>query len=51
MKEHIVHSGAWGPALIVVVMASWLLYRYLAQARADVHPALGAMAQAGHEAR
>ena len=30
MKEPIVHSGAWGIALIVVVVASWLLYRYLA---------------------
>ena len=30
MKEHIAHSGAWGIALIVIVIASWLLYRYLA---------------------
>ena len=30
MKEHIAHSGAWGIALIVIVVASWLLYRYLA---------------------
>ncbi len=30
MKEHIAHSGAWGIALMAVVVASWLLYRYLA---------------------
>lgn len=30
MKENIAHSGAWGVALIVIVVASWLLYRYLA---------------------
>jgi methanethiol S-methyltransferase len=30
MKDHIAHSGAWGLALIFVVLASWLLYRYLA---------------------
>ncbi|MEO6993620.1 MAG: isoprenylcysteine carboxylmethyltransferase family protein [Lacunisphaera sp.] len=30
MKEHIAHSGAWGLALIFIVGASWLLYRYLA---------------------
>ena len=30
MKEHIAHSGAWGIALIAIVIASWLLYRYLA---------------------
>ena len=30
MNEHIAHSGAWGIALIVIVIASWLLYRYLA---------------------
>jgi protein-S-isoprenylcysteine O-methyltransferase Ste14 len=30
MQEHIAHSGAWGIALIVIVVASWLLYRYLA---------------------
>jgi len=30
MKEHITHSGAWGIALIVIVLASWFLYRYLA---------------------
>jgi protein-S-isoprenylcysteine O-methyltransferase Ste14 len=30
MKEHIANSGAWGIALIVIVVASWFLYRYLA---------------------
>jgi len=30
MKEQIAHSGAWGIALIVIVVASWFLYRYLA---------------------
>ena len=30
MKENIAHSGAWGIALIAIVVASWLLYRYLA---------------------
>lgn len=30
VKEHSAHSGAWGIALIVIVVASWLLYRYLA---------------------
>lgn len=30
MKEHIAHSGAWGLALIVIVLVSWMLYRYLA---------------------
>ncbi|MDW7709682.1 MAG: hypothetical protein SCH98_04345 [Deferrisomatales bacterium] len=30
MNEHIAHSGAWGIALIVIVIASWVLYRYLA---------------------
>tara|TARA_R110002111_G_scaffold113992_1_gene174930 strand:- start:853 stop:1509 length:657 start_codon:yes stop_codon:yes gene_type:complete len=30
MNEHIAHSGAWGIALIVIVLASWFLYRYLA---------------------
>jgi protein-S-isoprenylcysteine O-methyltransferase Ste14 len=30
MKEHIEHSGAWGMALIVIVLVSWALYRYLA---------------------
>ena len=30
MTEHIAHSGAWGLALIVIVVVSWFLYRYLA---------------------
>ena len=30
MNDHIAHSGAWGLALIIIVIASWLLYRYLA---------------------
>ena len=30
MTEHIAHTGAWGIALIIIVIASWLLYRYLA---------------------
>lgn len=30
MSEHIAHSGAWGLAAIMVVVASWVLYRYLA---------------------
>ena len=30
MKEHFAHSGAWGIALIVIVVVSWLLYHYLA---------------------
>lgn len=30
MNEQIAHSGAWGIALIVIVLASWFLYRYLA---------------------
>ena len=30
MKDHIAHSGTWGLALIFIVIASWLLYRYLA---------------------
>ncbi len=30
MNEHIAHSGAWGLAAVMVVVASWLLYRYLA---------------------
>lgn len=29
MKDHIAHSGAWGIALIVIVLVSWFLYRYL----------------------
>ena len=30
MSDHIAHSGAWGLAIIMIVVASWLLYRYLA---------------------
>lgn len=30
MTDHIAHSGAWGLTAIMVVVASWLLYRYLA---------------------
>lgn len=30
MERGIAHSGAWGIALIVIVIASWLLYKYLA---------------------
>lgn len=30
MNEHIAHSGAWALAAIMVVVASWFLYRYLA---------------------
>jgi len=30
MNEHFAHSGAWGLAAIMIVVASWVLYRYLA---------------------
>ncbi|GMQ81128.1 MAG: isoprenylcysteine carboxylmethyltransferase family protein [Rhodothermia bacterium] len=30
MRDDIVHSGAWGIAAIMVVVVSWVLYRYLA---------------------
>ena len=30
MNEHVAHSGACGIALIVIVVASWFLYRHLA---------------------
>lgn len=30
MTDHIAHSGAWGLALIMIAVASWVLYRYLA---------------------
>jgi len=30
MTDHIVHTGAWGIALIMIVVVSWFLYRYLA---------------------
>lgn len=30
MNDHIAHSGAWGLAIIMIVAASWLFYRYFA---------------------
>jgi purine-cytosine permease-like protein len=30
MNEFIAHSGAWALAVIMIVLASWFLYRYLA---------------------
>lgn len=30
MKENIAHSGAWAMAAIMIVVASWLFYRYFA---------------------
>src|SRR5487761_865680 len=30
MSLHIAHSGAWGLAIIMIVVASWLFYRYFA---------------------
>jgi len=30
MNEEITHSGVWGMAAIMIVVASWVLYRYLA---------------------
>lgn len=30
MKEDIAHSGTWGLAVIMIVVASWLFYRYFA---------------------
>jgi len=30
MQEDIAHSGAWGLAAIMIVVASWVLYRFLA---------------------
>lgn len=29
MEENIAHSGAWGIAAIMIVVASWIFYRYL----------------------
>ncbi len=29
MSQHFTHSGAWGLAIIMIVFASWLVYRYL----------------------
>lgn len=28
MQEHFAHSGAWGLAIIMIVVASWLFYRF-----------------------
>lgn len=30
MNDYIAHSGAWGLAVIMIVIASWVLYRFLA---------------------
>jgi len=30
MKEDIAHSGAWGIAIIMIVVVSWVFYRYFA---------------------
>jgi len=30
MKENIAHSGAWALAIIMIVVASWIFYRYFA---------------------
>lgn len=30
MNKHIAHSGEWGLAIIMIVAASWLFYRYFA---------------------
>lgn len=30
MNEHIAHSGVWSLAIIMIVIASWILYRFLA---------------------
>ncbi len=30
MREHFAHSGAWGITVIMIVIASWLFYRYFA---------------------
>ena len=30
MTEPVAHSGAWAVAIIVIVLVSWMLYRYLA---------------------
>jgi protein-S-isoprenylcysteine O-methyltransferase Ste14 len=30
MTQHIAHSGVWGLALIMIVVATWFLYRFLA---------------------
>ncbi len=30
MTETIAHSGAWGIAVIMIVLISWVMYRWLA---------------------
>ena len=30
MSDHIAHSGVWGLAIIMIVIASWVFYRYAA---------------------
>lgn len=30
MAEHFAHSGAWGIALIIILLASWFFYRFFA---------------------
>ena len=30
MSVHIAHSGAWGLAIVMIVIASWVFYRYFA---------------------
>ncbi len=30
MSAHIAHSGAWGLAIVMIVIASWVFYRYFA---------------------
>src|SRR3546814_6145177 len=30
MTESVLHSGAWGLALIAIVATSWIMYRFLA---------------------
>ena len=30
MSSHIAHSGAWGLAIVMIVIASWVFYRYFA---------------------
>ena len=30
MNENIAHSGAWGLAIIMIVVASWVFYKYFA---------------------
>ena len=30
MRSHIAHSGAWGLAIVMIVIATWVFYRYFA---------------------